>query len=185
MPRRYTTGGFRTKKGCCSHPQRPGCGPCTYPVADQRMRYLERYNCACQSPACYISGGAAKWILDTTAVEMNIYFEFKDKIKISVKGLIGWDAANPQIIGGSMNSRGWIAVDKTTYDQQSKTWTSDLKGVDAEGNQVSWTTVLSLTDENTLTQQGKDRKGGFVQGEEGSKYTYKRVKRAQKAKSDG
>ncbi len=64
-----------------------------------------------------------------------------------------------------------------SYDDATKTWTTQSKGVDEKGRRTSATIVGRLTDADTYEWQMKDRKGGDVPGD-GPKYIFKRIKQA-------
>ena len=116
------------------------------------------------------------WVLNKSAVESNAVVELQG-VKLLGKSLIGWDVAGKQIIGAGMNSFGDHDLSTVSYDDATKTWTTQSKGVDEKGRRTSATIVGRLTDADTYEWQMKDRKGGDVPGDS-PKYIFKRIKQA-------
>jgi hypothetical protein len=116
------------------------------------------------------------WVLNKSALESNATVELQG-VKLLGKSLIGWDISEGRIIGGGMNSFGGHDVNTVTYDDATKTWTTQSKGVDEKGRRTSATIVGRLIDADTYEWQMKDRKGGDVPGDS-PKYVFKRIKPA-------
>ncbi|MHB0955543.1 MAG: hypothetical protein ACYC6N_24465 [Pirellulaceae bacterium] len=116
------------------------------------------------------------WILNKSALESNTIIELQG-VKLLGKSLVGWDTSEGRIIGGKMNSLGGHDVSTVTYDDATKTWTTQSKGVDEKGRHTSATIVGRLIDADTYEWQMKDRKGGDIPGDS-PKYIFKRIKQA-------
>jgi hypothetical protein len=116
-----------------------------------------------------------KWILNKSALEFNGRVKFGDAPAIKTKALITWDRANKRIVSASVSSNGAIGLGTITISEDGKTWTSEVKSVNPEGQQESSTTVLTLVNADTWTWQATSRTGGPLTGES-PKYTVKRCK---------
>ncbi len=103
--------------------------------------------------------------------------DFQGGPKISGKELIGWNAADINIVGGGMNSIGGMAIGTRVID--GKTITSTNEFVDGEGVKSSYKNVIKKTDKDTFTWQAVERTGGDIEGPS-PVYEFKRVKRTGK-----
>jgi hypothetical protein len=122
-----------------------------------------------------------RWALNKSAIEENMSIEVEGGIRFLGKSLIGWNAAEEQIVYGGMNSLGGIGLGAVSPNEKAKTFTFTSEGVDGEGEEVSAKQVLTQTGEDTLTYQALERHGGPVEGPS-PVYTFKRVKRAKQPK---
>ena len=113
-----------------------------------------------------------KWILKENVLEMNWSIKLQDDTELSGKSLTGWDTAEGRIIAGGMSSMGAHNLSMATYDEATKTWTVESKGVDRQGRATTATVVNRLVDADTLEWQSKDRTGGDNTGDS-PKYTFK------------
>ncbi|TWU34851.1 hypothetical protein [Novipirellula artificiosorum] len=118
-------------------------------------------------------------ILNKSAVEYSWSNELQGGVNLSSKGLVGWDAAQKQIISGGMNSVGGIIMGTVTHDEEAKSMTLKANGIDGEGEKTSFTGVVTKTGKDTLTWKALERTGGIVEGPS-PVYTFKRVERAKK-----
>lgn len=118
-----------------------------------------------------------KRILNKNVVEETWAIEFEDGTKISGKALAGWNAAEKTISYGSMNSTGNMSLGTVVFDAKAKTSTLTAKGINGDGEETTFTGVVTKTDKDTLTWQRLEGTGGIVEGSS-PVYTYKRVKRA-------
>jgi hypothetical protein len=105
--------------------------------------------------------------------------QFADGKRLSAKVLNGWNAADNKLAVGIMNSVGAIGIGNVEVAPEAKTITLNTKGVNADGGQTSYQSVLQRTGEDTLTWHRLGASGGLVEGE-GPVYELKRVKRTGK-----
>ena len=122
-----------------------------------------------------------RWILNKSAIEFNLSIEIQGGPKLTGKSLIGWNAAEEEIVTGSMNSIGHISLGTDTVDQATKTITGTSRGMDGEGKETSSKIQAIKTGRDTLTWQVVERTGGIVT-EPSPVYTLKRVKRPKQPK---
>ncbi len=122
-----------------------------------------------------------RWILDKNAVEGAWSIEFENGEKVSGKWLVGWNAAEKQIVSGGMNSAGSINLGSVTYDRAAKSLTAVTEGVNGDGGETSYKGVVTKTGKDTLTWQRLEGVGGIVEGES-PVYEFKRIKRTRRAK---
>jgi hypothetical protein len=116
-------------------------------------------------------------ILDKNVVMEDWLAEFENGKSFSGKALIGWNATDKEIAYGGMDSAGGMSLGKVVFDKQARTSTLTGKGVDAEGNETSFKTVVKKTGKDTLTWKAIERIGGIAEGPT-NEYTFQRVKRA-------
>jgi hypothetical protein len=120
-------------------------------------------------------------ILKKSVVEENWSLEFEGGKKLVGKALIGWHAAEKEIVYGGMNSIGTLTLGTVTFDEKAKTSTLTEKGVKSDGEEMSFKGMVTKTGKDTLTWQALERVGGIVEG--GSPvYSFKRVKRTRRSK---
>ncbi|MHC4407134.1 MAG: hypothetical protein ACYTG0_46575 [Planctomycetota bacterium] len=122
-----------------------------------------------------------KWILDKNVVESAFTAEFENGEKLAGKGLIGWNAAEKQIVTGGMNTVGGISLGTITYDRAAKSLTAITEGINGDGEETSFKGVVTKTGKDTLTWQRLEGVGGIVEGES-PVYKFERVKRGKRAK---
>ncbi len=120
-------------------------------------------------------------ILNRNVVETTWSIDFKEAETIAGKGLIGWNAAEKEIVQGGMNSIGAIGFGTLTVDDAAESFTLTSEGIDGEGEETSIKTIVTKKDKNTLTWRALERKGGLVEGPS-PEYTFKKVERAKRAK---
>ncbi len=117
-----------------------------------------------------------KRILDKNVVEENWLVEFEGGVTYSGKALIGWNAAEKKLVYGGMDSHGGMSLGTVTFDTDANSSTLTEKGIDGDGEETSFTGVVTKTGKDTLTWQRLKGTGGIVEGAS-PVYTYKRVKR--------
>lgn len=120
-------------------------------------------------------------ILNKKAVEENWSVEYEGGTKITGKSLIGWNAAEKQLVYGGMDSVGGMTLGTITPDTTNKAMPLTAKGIDGEGKETSFKGVVKKIDKDTLTWQGLERMGGTVQGDSPI-YTFKRVAKTEGSK---
>ncbi len=115
--------------------------------------------------------------LDKQIVMNDWMVEFEGGKKLSGKSLIGWNAADEEIISGGLDSMGGMGMGTVVIDRAAKTMTVSAEGVDAEGEKTSGTNVTTKTGQDTLTFQITERTGGLIDGPS-PVYEFRRVPRA-------
>ena len=115
-----------------------------------------------------------RWILDKQVLMTDWTVELQGGVKVSGKGLVGWNAAEEKVMGGNMDSMGGIGLG--THVIEGETITSASESVDAQGRKIVMKVVVKKTDKDTLTWQAVERTGGDSEGPSPI-YTFKRVKR--------
>ena len=121
-------------------------------------------------------------ILNKNVVEENVLVELDGKTIIAGKALIGWNAEKKEIAYGGMNSLGNLHLGTVAFDKATKTSTLTTKGIDKDGEEISFKAVVTKTGRDTLTWQALQRAGGIVEGPS-PVYAFKRVKRVKRTKS--
>jgi hypothetical protein len=116
-------------------------------------------------------------ILDKKVVMEDWLMEFPGGKTLSAKVLVGWNAADNKLALGIVNSVGAIALGSVELDPTTKTYSMATKGVNREGEETSYQSVLKKTGPDTLIWQRLGASGGLVD-DEGPAYELKRVKRA-------
>jgi hypothetical protein len=119
-------------------------------------------------------------ILDGSVVEENWSYGPKNGKAFSGKALIGWNAADKQLVYGGMDSLGGSSLGTVVFDAKAKTSTLTSNEIDEDGKKWSFKGVVTKTGKDTLTWQALERTGGVKEGPS-PVYTFKRVKRAKAA----
>jgi hypothetical protein len=117
-----------------------------------------------------------RWILGKKAVMEDWFIEVGEGKKLSGKSLIGWNAAEGQIVHGGMDSAGGMGLGTVVFDDQGKSNRLTAETVDANGQTETFTNALKKTGKDTMTIQTVERTGGDIEGP-GPVYTLKRVPR--------
>jgi hypothetical protein len=118
-----------------------------------------------------------RWILDKKAVMYDLQVEYEGGKRVSQKELIGWNAAEKEIVSGGLNSIGIVQLGTMQVDAQAKTLTIRTQGVNAEGGESTGEAVFTKVDKDTLTFKRLALTGSIVEGPS-PVYTLKRVKPA-------
>lgn len=123
-----------------------------------------------------------RWILDKQAVMQDLLGEFEGNKRVTQKELIGWNAADQEIVSGGMNSIGGLQLGTIQLDPQAKTMKMVTKGVNAEGGEMTGEATFTKVDRDTMTFKRDRIEGSIVKGPS-PLYTLKRVKRGQGKKA--
>ena len=119
-------------------------------------------------------------ILDGSVVEENWSYGPKDGKTYSGKALIGWNAANKELVYSGMDSLGGSSLGTVVFDAKAKTSTLTSNEIDEDGKKWSFKGVVTKTGKDTLTWQAVERTGGIKEGPS-PVVTLERVKRAKAA----
>jgi hypothetical protein len=120
-------------------------------------------------------------ILNRNAVEANTSVKFEEGDTILGRALIGWNAAESQIVHGSMNSVGAVGLGTVTVDEATSSFTLTSEGIAGDGEKTEYKDVVTKKDKDTFIWRALERKGGLVEGPS-PEYTFKRVEQAKRAK---
>jgi len=118
-------------------------------------------------------------ILNKNVVEENWLVEFEGAKVYSGNAMIGWHPVEKKLSYRSMDSDGGMSLGTVTFDKAAKSSTLVEKGIDGDGNETTFTGVVTKTGKDTLTWQALERSGDIVEGAS-PVYTFKRVPRQKK-----
>ncbi len=105
-----------------------------------------------------------RWILDKQAVMQDLKVEFEGDKRVSLKELIGWNAADQELVIGGVISIGGVELGTIHLDPRAKTLTVETKGVNAEGGKTTSKSVFTKVDRDTMTFKRLESTGNIVEG---------------------
>lgn len=120
-------------------------------------------------------------ILDKSVVEEAWSVEYEDGTKVSGKSLIGWNAAEKQLVSGGMNSLGGMSLGNVVFDADAKSSTLTAEGIEGDGKKTSFKGVVIVKDKSAITWQALEHTGGDLEGPS-PVYTFKRVRKPKGSK---
>lgn len=120
-------------------------------------------------------------ILNRNVVETTWSIDFKEAETTAGKGLIGWNAAEKEIVQGGMSSVGGIGLGIVTVDDAAKSFTLTTEGIDGDGETTEFKGVVTKTGKDTITWRALERVGGIIEGPS-PEYTFTKVERRKRAK---
>lgn len=119
-----------------------------------------------------------KRIMNKASLESSLRVEIEGHGMIYAdKSLIGWNAADQQIVYGGTSSNGAVFLGTAEPAAEGKSLTCAARGSDSDGGEISNRSVFTVTDRNTLTFEALERTGPIVQGPS-PVYTLTRVRPA-------
>ena len=131
----------------------------------------------------YVVEVTFRFILDKQAAMDDWTVEYAGGKKVYFKGLTGWNAGEKRLVRGDMSSIGSMSLGSIVFEDNGRVNTLTCKGIDSEGNEISFKGTIRKTGKDTMTWQAVERTGGDVEGPS-PVYEFKRVKRTKGKKAD-
>jgi hypothetical protein len=114
-----------------------------------------------------------EWTLKKSAMVGEITIASKNGVYMRHRGMLGWNAADEQIVSGGFDSLGGMGVAQWNKDENG--WKLKTMGALGNGTKTAGTLIFSDISDTGFTVQGIDNKHDGVEQEDGQVLIYKRV----------
>jgi hypothetical protein len=115
---------------------------------------------------------ACEWALGKNVIAVSFAVTAHGVTLMEHRGMIGWDAAEKQVVSGGFNSLGGHG--HATWSKTGGQWRIKGAGVEGDGTKTQETMVFSNISEDSFTSQTLDRSEGGEPQADGEKTVWKK-----------